>query len=46
MCIRDRFISGSLLHSVAVTADAFNNFSDAGSSIIRLVGVKLSLIHI
>ena len=24
-----KFISGSLLHSVAVTADAFNNFSDA-----------------
>lgn len=37
-----KFISGSLLHSVAVTADAFNNFSDAGSSIISLVGVKMA----
>ena len=37
-----KFISGSLLHSVAVTADAFNNFSDAGSSIVSLVGVKMA----
>ncbi|MDL2295789.1 cation diffusion facilitator family transporter [Lachnospiraceae bacterium OttesenSCG-928-E19] len=33
---------GILLHSVSVTADAFNNLSDAGSSIISLVGVKLA----
>ncbi|MCI8638119.1 MAG: cation transporter [Coprococcus sp.] len=31
-----------LLHSVSVLADAFNNLSDAGSSIIGLVGVKLA----
>lgn len=33
---------GMVLHSVSVTADAFNNLSDAGSSIISLVGVKLA----
>ncbi len=33
---------GILLHSVSVLADAFNNLSDAGSSIIGLAGVKLA----
>jgi len=33
---------GTLLHSVSVTADAFNNLSDAGSSIISLVGIKMA----
>lgn len=33
---------GVLLHSVSVLADAFNNLSDAGASIIGLVGVKLA----
>ena len=33
---------GVVLHSVSVTADAFNNLSDAGSSIIGFVGVKLA----
>lgn len=33
---------GLVLHSVSVTADAFNNLSDAGSSIIGLVGVKMA----
>jgi len=33
---------GVLLHSVSVTADAFNNLSDAGSSVISLVGVKMA----
>ena len=28
--------------SIAITADAFNNLSDAGSSVITLVGFKLS----
>mgnify|MGYP000149350151 CR=1 FL=1 len=31
-----------MLHSISVTADAFNNLSDAGSSIIGLVGVKMA----
>lgn len=33
---------GVILHSVSVTADAFNNLSDAGSSVISLVGVKMA----
>lgn len=33
---------GIILHSISVTADAFNNLSDAGSSIIGLVGVKMA----
>lgn len=37
-----KMIIGMLLHSVSVTADAFNNLSDAGSSIIGLVGVKMA----
>lgn len=35
-------VTGFMLHSVAVMADAFNNLSDAGSSIIGLVGVKMA----
>ena len=30
------------MHSISVTADAFNNLSDAASSVIGLVGVKLA----
>ena len=37
-----KFIVGIILHSVSVTADAFNNLSDAGSSIISFVGVKMA----
>lgn len=33
---------GLILRSVSVTADAFNNLSDAGSSIISFVGVKMA----
>lgn len=33
---------GFFLHSVSVMADAFNNLSDAGSSIIGLVGVRMA----
>ena len=33
---------GLILSSLAVTADAFNNLSDAASSIIRFVGVKMA----
>jgi len=35
-------LMGMLLHSVSVTADAFNNLSDAGSSIIGLIGVRMA----
>ena len=33
---------GYCLHSISVMADAFNNLSDAGSSVIGLVGVKMA----
>ncbi len=38
-----KFIVGLLSGSVAITSDAFNNLSDAGSSLITLLGVHLSL---
>jgi cation diffusion facilitator family transporter len=37
-----KFVIGSLSGSIAIQADAFNNLSDAGSSIITLVGFRLS----
>lgn len=37
-----KFIAGSVSNSIAITADAFNNLSDAGSSIITLVGFKMA----
>lgn len=37
-----KWLVGFFLHSIAVMADAFNNLSDAGSSIIGLVGVKMA----
>ena len=37
-----KYVAGILSGSISVTADAINNLSDAGSSIISLVGVKLS----
>ena len=35
-------IAGTISGSVPVTADAFNNLSDAGSSIISLIGFRLA----
>ena len=37
-----KFIAGSLAKSVAVTADAFNNLADAGSSVITIIGFRLA----
>ena len=37
-----KFAVGLVLGSVSVTADAFNNLSDAGSSVIGFVGVKMA----
>ncbi len=37
-----KIIAGTLSGSIGVTADAFNNLSDAGSSVITLVGFRLS----
>lgn len=37
-----KYVAGMLSGSISVTADAINNLSDAGASIISFVGVKLS----
>lgn len=37
-----KFLVGSLTRSISVMADGFNNLSDAGSSIISFVGMKLA----
>ena len=37
-----KWIAGTVSGSIAITADAFNNLSDAGSSIITMIGFKLS----
>lgn len=37
-----KFIVGSLMNSISIVADGFNNLSDAGSSIISFVGVKMA----
>ncbi|MCI6005517.1 MAG: cation diffusion facilitator family transporter [Blautia sp.] len=37
-----KWLAGTLSGSIAITADAFNNLSDAGSSVITLIGFKLS----
>lgn len=37
-----KIIIGLLFNSIAVTADGINNLSDAGSSVVTLVGFKLS----
>ena len=35
-----KIVAGMISHSIAITADAFNNLSDAGSSVITLIGFK------
>ena len=37
-----KYVAGVLSGSIAITADAFNNLSDAGSSIITLIGFRLA----
>ena len=37
-----KFLIGALMHSISVMADGFNNLSDAASSIIGFVGVKMA----
>lgn len=37
-----KFIAGILSTSIAITADAFNNLSDAGSSVVTLIGFKMA----
>lgn len=37
-----KFAVGTWSHSISITGDAFNNLSDAGSSVISLISFKLS----
>ena len=37
-----KFLAGTISDSIAITADAVNNLSDAGSSIVTLAGFKLA----
>ena len=37
-----KFAAGAISHSISITADAFNNLSDAGSSCVTLVGFKMA----
>lgn len=37
-----KFIAGTISGSISITADAFNNLSDAGSSFVTLIGFKLA----
>lgn len=37
-----KILLGMMVHSISVMADAFNNLSDAASSIISFVGVKMA----
>ena len=37
-----KFFAGVISNSIAITADAFNNLSDAGSSLVTLIGFKLA----
>ena len=37
-----KYFAGVLSGSIAITADAFNNLTDAGSSVITLAGIRLA----
>ncbi|MFG6384144.1 MAG: cation diffusion facilitator family transporter, partial [Lachnospiraceae bacterium] len=37
-----KILAGIISHSISITADAFNNLSDAGSSCVTLVGFKMA----
>ena len=37
-----KLIAGTVSGSIAITADAFNNLSDAGSSVVTLIGFRLA----
>lgn len=42
MLFTGKFIAGLISNSIAITADAVNNLSDAGSSFVTLIGFKLA----
>lgn len=37
-----KLVIGSFLNSIAIVSDAFNNLSDMGSSLVSIIGAKLS----
>jgi cation diffusion facilitator family transporter len=37
-----KFIAGMLSGAISITADAFNNLSDAGSSIVTMIGFRMA----
>ena len=37
-----KFLAGTISHSISITADAFNNLSDAGASVVTLAGFKMA----
>lgn len=37
-----KLLIGLFMHSLAIMADAFNNLSDAASSVISFIGVKMA----
>lgn len=37
-----KFAAGLITSSIAITADAFNNLSDAGSSVVTLIGFRMA----
>lgn len=37
-----KFVAGTISNSISITADAINNLSDAGSSLVTLIGFKLA----
>lgn len=37
-----KFIIGTLINSIAIISDAFNNLSDIGSSVVTMIGAHLS----
>jgi len=41
LCV-GKFIAGAITGAVSITADAFNNLSDAASSVVTLAGFKLA----
>ena len=42
MLFAGKLTAGLLVHSVSITADAFNNLSDAASSVITLIGFRFA----
>lgn len=42
MLFGGKYLAGLLAGSVAITADAFNNLGDAGSSIVTLLGIHMA----